>query len=175
MPLGPFAIGGMPPWSIPVPAEPEPIAAPASPPKVYAQAIAAPKLRGRSQRPIPAAEDAADREAALLAWRVIVRSCGKAFGIANDFATIPDTDDLAPYFANKRTGTLAIHAPALRLFLRFTEQEGLVASEVDEPMAYAYLKQLSKDGGPASRAAAFLKACNFAFGTCRFLNGPTIA
>ena len=129
-------MGGLPPWRIPIPAEPVPVAAPVQPRKVSPVAISAPKLRDMSLRPIPAAEDAADREAALVAWRVIVRSCGKAFGIANDFAIVPDTEDLAPYFANKRTGILALHASAWRLFLRFTEQEGLDASAVDEPMAY---------------------------------------
>ena len=178
MPLGPMlAVGGMPPWSISIPAEPEPVVAPVTSPPAVARAIAAPKLRVRSQRPIPAAEDASDRDAALLAWRVIIRSCGTAFGIANDFAkgTIPDVEDLSPYFAQKRTGTLALHACAWRLFLRFADQEGLDPSAVDEQMAYAYLKQMAKDTAPASRSAAFLKACNFAFGTCRFLNGPLIA
>ena len=96
MPLGPMmADGGMPPWSISIPAEPEPVVVPVTSPPAVAKAIAAPKLRVRSQRPIPAAEDAADRDAALLAWKVIVRSWGTALGIANDFekGTIPDVED----------------------------------------------------------------------------------
>ena len=178
MPLGSLEDPGMPQWSLPVPAIPPraPVSAAVTPAPVPAVQFVTPQLKTRSSRLPPAAADALDRSRALGAWADIIAKCGAAFAMNSQL--VGDTwseEDLEPYFATKRSGTLAIHASAWRLFLRFVDAEGLDAEAVDECMAYAYLVHLEKQAAPASRASAFLRSCNFAFGTCAFLRGPSVA
>ena len=113
-------------------------------------------------------------DAALVSWLDICGVMGDAYG-ARARMTPLNADSLKPFLKLRRPGTLQVHASAWRLFMRFAEEEGLVAAELNEGMAFMYLRTLSERAAPPSRAGGFLKACNFAFGMFDFAQGHVIA
>ena len=110
MPMGPLALEGLPHWGIPVPAlpsshdaVPEPLVQPLVP--------TPPKLQKASKRPPPSAEDSACRTRALESWSSIFEKLGAAFEANKNLVSL-GPEELTPYFAIKRTGTMAVHASA---------------------------------------------------------------
>ena len=164
----------LPHWDIVVPPEPEP--APPAPAVKGAGAadIPGPRLKGKSSRLPPAAEEAHNRTAVLRTWMYITDEMGPAFKINAHEATWTE-ELIEPYLATRRTGTLSGHASAWRLFFKYAADARLVVSDLDEAMAQQYLRHLLSERAPATRASAFLRACNFAFGVCAFTHGNDIA
>ena len=164
----------LPHWDIAIPPEPEPAPPPKAAPEVSDGEVVGPRLKGRSARLPPAAEEALDRTAVLRAWQYILETMGPVFKI-NEHVASWSEEVLEPYFATRRTGTLSAHASAWRMYIKYALDAGLDPQRIDEPGAHQYLKHLVDVGAPATRAASFLKSCNFAFGLCSFGQGNAIA
>jgi hypothetical protein len=98
----------------------------------------------------------------------------EAFGAYKEMAVLDD-EHLRSYLRTRRPGTLQIHASAWRLYLKYCEEEGIKADQLDEAAAYCYLQALNVRKAPPTRAPSFLKACNFAFGVLKFHKGNGIA
>ena len=138
-------------------------------------ATKAPRLKAKSGRPPPAAEEALNRTAVLGTWARIVTEMGPAFGMNLQAEGEWLEVELAPYFMTRRTGTLSVHASAWRLFLKYADDNGIPPASLSEPIAYQYLQHLAEVAAPATRASLFLKSCNFAYGLCEFSVGNAIA
>ena len=163
----------LPHWDIPVPLEPVP-APPPPAEDLEVPEVAGPRLKGKSSRPPPAAEDALNRSAVLRTWMHIVAEMGPAFKM-NAHEAAWSEELIEPYFSTRRTGTLSVHASAWRLFIKYAADSRIDVSALDETMAQQYLRHLLNTSAPATRASTFLKACNFAFGVCAFTQGNEIA
>ena len=174
MPM-PFAEpAALPHWDIVVPPEPQQESPLQVTPAAVAEDPSGPRLKCKSSRPRPSAEEALNHAAVLRMWIQIVTDMGQAFRM--NAHEVEWTEELIePYFDTRRTGTLSVHASAWRLFLKYAADAGLDASDISEPMVYEYLKHLRDSAAPATRAKSFLKACNFAFGLCSFERGNSIA
>ena len=172
MPFG--ELEALPHWDIPVPPEPEPVHTPQCAADGSGAEVPLPRIKGKSSRLAPSAEEALNRSAVLGTWIHITEVMGPAFRI-NAHHDSWNEERMEDYFATRRTGTLSAHASAWRLFLKYSTDAGLVAAELDEARAHQYLKHLLDIGAPATRASAFLKSCNFAFGLCSFTAGSDIA
>ena len=164
----------MPPWDIAVPPEPTPVPKVQVGPDRVVEVSGAPRLKGRSSRLPPSAEDALNRTAVLRAWISIMEQMGNKFRIFDDEEDWTE-EALEPYLSTRRTGTLSIHASAWRCYLKYAADAAVDPRGLCEAVAYEYLKHLKATGAPASRSSSFLKACNFAFGLCSFLKGNEIA
>ena len=155
---------------------PEPVRAQPAPPSPVAIApAAAPKLPAKSFRAPPSAEDALERERALLNWCHICERMGDAFTSLRGLERPLAAEVLTEYFASKAPGTLATRASAWNLFFRYADSSGFDPASIDEAAAFKYVKHLKDTKAPPSRAASFLASCNFAFGCVGFILGPGIA
>ena len=157
----------LPTWNLPVPIIPEPE------PEIPVSAVAvqvrvvSPKLQLTCARAHPSEEDAVNRSAALAAW---VHLLSILKGSTSVFVTLRgylSDDAIAPYLATRRTSTLMIRASAIRLFLKWAEEQGHDVEDFDERLAFVYLQHLRDVSAPPTRPGSFLKACNF----CHFLLG----
>ena len=164
----------LPTWDIAVPPEPTPAPKEQAAVCKVASEAGAPRLKGRSSRLPPSAEDALNRAAVLRSWLSILDTMGDKFAIVAD-ETVWTEEVLEPYLATRRTGTLAVHASSWRCFLKYAADAAVDPKLLAEPVAHEYFKHLKSTGAPASRAASFLKACNFAFGILSFRRGNEIA
>ena len=138
MPMGPWGHTGIPDWEGPVPMDSQPRASAASSSTEHtAEATPAPTagskrmIKATSVRPPPSVADARFLKSALDAWVEIVSAMADAFE-ARAKMTALVSDQLEPFFGTKKPGTLAVHASAWRLFLRFADAEGLDPSKLDE-------------------------------------------
>ena len=146
MPM-PFADVALPHWDIHVPPVPEPALIRPAAAASSADGIKAPKLKGKSARLPPAAEEALSRAAMLRAWILIVEELGPAFKI-NAHETEWSEEVMEPYFSTKRTGTMSCHASAWRLFLKYAAAKGMDVTGLDEHMAHQYLRHLVNNSAP---------------------------
>ena len=164
------------------PAPPKPVARSAAPKKRAASderpastVLPPPKLQKQSAvSRMPAVHDAASRSSALQHWAAILAEIGSCCSMSLHVGSQPSPEDLEPYFAIKRTGTLNLHASAWKLFLRYVAVKKLDLQAFSEGMAFEYLRHLDKTVAPPSRAGSFLRACNFTLGCCGLYAGEVI-
>ena len=173
-----MAESGLPAWSgaippLPPPAESAKRAAPKS--TAGSTVLPPPKLRKKSgMAGAPSVHDVASKTAALEQWAVILKEIAGSCTMSLRVGAAPTAQDLEPYFATRRPGTLNLHASAWKLFLRYAAVKGLDTHAITEAMAFEYVRHLNDTDAPPSRAAAFLRACNFALGLCGFSAGDVV-
>ena len=167
----------MPTWDVTVPAAPLPLAvgAPSSVAAGVIEPPLPPKLKLASTRAHPAEEDIMSRRNALNSWVSILNAVKGASATFIQLQGSVTIENLQPYLATRRTGTLATRASAWRLFVKWADETGADLEELSEPLAFAYLQHLKEIGGPPTRADTFLRGCFFAYGLRGVQAGHCIA
>ena len=154
----------------PVPAaEPSPAPKPEVP-RAISEAVA-PKItqpQQTSSRLAPSAEDAADKARVIEAWRVILNKLGTNTDAYDQCGGNIEAKHISTLFGGKATGTMANHASAWSLFIKFTEAYELPLSDFGEEQVFHYLSTLNSGlvKSSPSRPLSFLKAINFLRGCC---------